>query len=106
MSATNLKGRAASKQETGLIGLFGHTYIDHERYDGKAIQYQFLVIRQMPPDKWVVQLYSFMDGSPNVLKVYSESFPLSEGVKLYPDADTWNEAYQKWSDDCNRRREW
>jgi hypothetical protein len=38
-------------RKTGLIGLFGHTYVpDQKEPDTKVIQYQFEIIRRMPPD--------------------------------------------------------
>jgi hypothetical protein len=80
-------------EEQGLIGFFGHTFTMDRGH--KRIQYQFRVVRAVPPDRWAVQLYSFMDGSPNKLEVYSESYLLSDEVALYPDAESWNEGYAK-----------
>jgi hypothetical protein len=80
----------------GLVGFFGHTY---EPDDGDpellAIQYQFKIIRPFPPGRWIVQLYSFMDGDPTRLAVYDETFLLGPKVKLYATAELWNDAYSR-----------
>jgi hypothetical protein len=89
-----MKGNPKAKNmpiDIGLVGFFGHTYKDIE--GEMRIQYQFRIIRPLSPDRWVVQLYSALDGTPNCLKVYSEDFLLGDAVNLYPDEDTWNWAY-------------
>jgi hypothetical protein len=78
----------------GLIGFFGHTFVDEN--GRKRIQYQFRVLRAMPPDRWIVQYYDFFDGCPNKLAVYSESFLLSNDCALYPDAETWRAGYDDY----------
>ena len=83
------------KADEGLVGFYGHTYVTR---DGKRqLQFQFRVVRALPPDRWVVQFYSFMDGCANKLAVYSESYLLSEDVALYPDAATWHAGYEEHS---------
>lgn len=57
------------------------------------IQFQFRILRPLPPDKWVVQYYSFMSGEPNKLGVYSEEYLLSNQCALYPDHEAWVNAY-------------
>ena len=86
-------------KDEGLVGFFGHTLI--EKDGEKTIQYQFQIIRPMPPDRWVVQYFSFWDGSPTNLAVYPESFLLGPDVRLYSDQETWHEAHQ---DQCDRER--
>jgi hypothetical protein len=92
----NAKGefvKKRAKEEQGLVGFFGHTFTIDRGH--KRIQYQFRVVRAVPPDRWAVQYYSFMDGSPNKLGFYTESYLLSDEVVLYPDAESWNEGYAK-----------
>ena len=83
-----------------MVGFFGHTLIEHEQ-KRKTIQYQFQIIRPLPPDRWVVQYFSFLDGSPTELAVYSESYLLGPDVKLYANQENWHEAHQK---QCDRDR--
>jgi hypothetical protein len=53
----------------------------------------------MPPDRWVVQLFSFMDGRPTEVQVYPESFLLGDDVKLYAEHSEWLYAHE-----CRTRR--
>jgi hypothetical protein len=55
---------AKPTRQQGLLGLFGHTLTpDEEGEPGAAmIQYQFQVLRTMRGERYVVQLFSFMDG--------------------------------------------
>jgi hypothetical protein len=95
--------KATRKKRTrihGLIGLFGHTYIEDDRR-GKMVQYQFKIIRKMDGGRYVFQYFSFMDGSPTSLGIMSEAELLGPNVKLYATAELWNEAYEK---DCYQRR--
>jgi hypothetical protein len=89
---------------TGLASFFGHTFTADEHGE-QQIQYQFRIIRPMPPERWVVQLYSFMDGTPNRLAVYTETYLLGEQVALYPDAKTWNAGYDKHEHKRRLRKE-
>src|SRR5215204_2355987 len=69
-------------EPVGLVGFFGHTYVDSDEVPGeRRIQYQFEIIRPFPPDRWVVQLFSFWDGSPTELAVYTEEFLLGDAVQ-------------------------
>jgi hypothetical protein len=94
-----MKGTSMKKptpRKTGLIGLFGHTYVpDQKEPDTKVIQYQFEIIRRMSPDRWVVQLFSFMDGRPTEVQVYPENFLLGDDVKLYTEHSEWLYAYER-----------
>jgi hypothetical protein len=96
-----IKKSAESKPSTadsdkGLIGLFGHTYIAApEEPGGRMIQYQFEIIRKMEGERYVVQLFSFMTGEPTNLAIYPESFLLGDDVRLYANAEHWNEGYAK-----------
>jgi hypothetical protein len=92
-----------SKRTTGLIGLFGHTYVADDELPGrKRIQYQFEIIRSMLNSRWVVQLFSFADGRETELRVFDESYLLGEDVKLYADIDEWHYAYEMHNE---RRRD-
>lgn len=84
----------------GLAGFFGHVLEpDPNHPDQMMVNYQFRVLRPMDAERWVVQFYSFLDGTPNRLGVYAESFLLGPNVRLYPDEDTWHEGYEK---DCEK----
>jgi hypothetical protein len=87
--------RATIRTDEGLVGFFGHSYIEDPDTPGqKMIQYQFRIVRKMDESRYVIQYYSFMDGSPNVLGVMAETELLGDTVRLYPDAETWNAAYE------------
>jgi hypothetical protein len=83
------------KADEGLVGFFGHTYVTRE--GKRELQFQFHVVRALPPNRWVAQFYSFFDGSPNKLGIFSESYLLSDDCALYPDAETWRAAYDEYS---------
>ena len=94
-------GAKAKPEPEGLVGFFGHTYIDDPKnLEDRMIQYQFRIIRKMDTGRYVIQYYSFMDGSPNALGVMTEAELLGDAVRLYPDAETWNTAYNE----MHRRR--
>jgi hypothetical protein len=42
-----------------------------------------------------VQLFTFTDGRPSEVKVYSESFLLGDDAKLYTDMEEWHYAYPR-----------
>ena len=88
----------------GLRGLFGHTYEpDPDDPDGlPRIQYQFEIIREVPGSRYVVQLFSWVDGSPTEVRVMSEAEVLDHPtVRLYATQSDWHWAYEK---ECDRRR--
>jgi hypothetical protein len=96
---------AKRTRKTGLIGLFGHTYVtDKDNPDFMTIQYQFEIIRHMPPDRWVAQLFSFMDGRPTEVTVYAESFLLGDEVKLYAHHGEWLYASERNAEQKRDRR--
>ena len=91
---------------SGLIGLFGHAYIsDPDHPSEQMIQYQFRVIRKMEGDRYVVQYFSFQDGSPTCVGVYHETELLGPTVKLYANRELWLDAYETESPRAWRRRE-
>jgi hypothetical protein len=97
--------KAPTKRTSGLIGLFGHTYVPDEEHLGKkVIQYQFQIIRRLPGDRWVVQLFSFMDGRPTQVTVYAEAFLLGEDVKLYALQEEWLYQHERQCDERRERR--
>lgn len=94
------KARTATKPKRrgqGLLDLFGHTYVpDPEGTDGAlVIQYQFKIIRGMKGDRYVVQYFSFWDGTPTNVGVMTEAELLGPTVKLYATAELWNVGYEK-----------
>ena len=78
----------------GLSGYFSHTFVVDEN-GHRRVQYQFRVLRCLPPRRWVVEFYSFWDGTPNKLSVYSEDFLLGDDVVLYRTDEIWREEYGK-----------
>jgi hypothetical protein len=58
-------------QQEGLKGFFGHAFTEDN--GAKRIQYQFQVLRRV--DAGAVQLFSFMDGGPTIVKVFCEDHP-------------------------------
>jgi hypothetical protein len=90
--------RAAKKKpvnDEGLIGLFGHTYVQEPDKDRPQINWQFQIIRELKGDRYVVQLFSWFDTGPTELAVLPESTLLGPTVKLYATQDLWNEAAEK-----------
>lgn len=90
--------RAAKKKTTndeGLIGLFGHTYVEEPGKDRPQIAWQFQIIRELKGDRYIVQLYSWWDTGPTNVAVRSESDLLGPTVKLYATLELWNEAAEK-----------
>jgi hypothetical protein len=82
--------RKSKPQPEGLIGLFGHTYIaDPDNADATIIQCQFQIIRKMDGDRYVVQYFSWLDGSSTECGVYPESQLLGPDVKLYANQELW-----------------
>ena len=88
----------------GLLDLFGHTHVsDPEGADGdRMIQYQFKIIRRMHGDRYVIQYFSFMDGTPTNVGVMTEAELLGSTVTLYATAELWNVGYEKEAE----RRKW
>jgi hypothetical protein len=94
MSETRTKTKRARRPE-GLIGLFGHTYFDGVDGD-PALRWQFQIIRRMRGDRYVVQLFSFMDGEPTEVTVLTEAELLGPHVKLYATRELWHLGYEKY----------
>jgi hypothetical protein len=76
----------------GLLGLFGHTLNE----DGEVI-WQFQVVRRASNDAYIVQLYSWLDGSPTQVTVLGHDDLLSERCRLYLSAKQMHEAYDQYS---------
>jgi hypothetical protein len=98
-----MKKMKPQPQQEGLVGFFGHTYTAAlDNPDETEIQYQFEIIRKIDGDRYAVQYFSYMDGSPTSLGIYSEADLLGPTVKLYANADLWNAASSK---DCERQHD-
>jgi hypothetical protein len=78
----------------GLSGYFGHTLV-RDQNGHQRVQYQFRILRRLPPGRWVVQLFSFWDVTPTQLRAYAEDFLLSDDVALYRNEEIWRVEYEK-----------
>jgi hypothetical protein len=78
----------------GLSGYFGHTFVADEN-GHRRVQYQFRILRRLPPRRWIVEMYSFLDGTPNKLTIYPEDFLLGDDVALYRCEEIWRDEYSK-----------
>jgi hypothetical protein len=87
------------RRQQGLIGLLGHTFTEQD--GARRIQYQFEIIRRLPPDRYVVQLFSWFDGSTTNVNVMTEAELLGQNTELYATELDWQTAYEK---DCQRNR--
>jgi hypothetical protein len=56
----------------------------------------------LPPRRWVVQFFSFLDGTPNKLGVYPESYLIGDDCALYQSEEIWRHEYEK----AERRYRW
>jgi hypothetical protein len=92
-ASSTMATRLTAAPEDGLLGLYGHTYIDDE--GARRVQYQFQIIRKAPGDRYVVQYFSFMDSEPTNVGVMSEADLLGPDVKLYATRETWLDGYDK-----------
>ena len=85
------------QQPGALIGLYGHAYTG--RKDERTIRFRFQVIRKLDGERsqtrYLVQYFSFVDGTPNHVGVYTEYELLGPGVKLYLSEATWNAACEQ-----------
>lgn len=87
---------AAEKQDAslGLIGMWGHTFITNELGE-RDIEWQFKIVRQVSPDLYLCQLFSWMTGDPtNCAPIKTES--LLNECKLYASNALMQEAYDKF----------
>jgi hypothetical protein len=74
----------------GLVGFFGHVWgPDLDNPGEETIRFQFQIIRKLDATRYVIQYYSFWDGTPNNLGVMPEADLLGDNVKLYPSAELW-----------------
>lgn len=93
MSKTTTTPKTRKKQPKGLEGFFGHTFEDDDGV--RAVQYQFTILRRVDADRWAVQLFSFLDGDPTIVKVFSEAYLLGNDCELYATKEDWHWAYEK-----------
>ncbi|MBR1200024.1 hypothetical protein JQ574_28940 [Bradyrhizobium sp. AUGA SZCCT0158] len=83
----------------GFVGLFGHTL------KRGAINWQFEVVRRDERDRYAVQLFSWVDGSPTHCRLMT--FEELKAARLYDNADDWNAAaleYWRRADAQDRAR--
>jgi hypothetical protein len=93
-----------TKNDEELSGLFGHTYVPDPELDDKVIRYQFEILRRLGHDRWIVQLFSWLDGDRTEVAVYPQAYLLSDDVKLYADKDAWHWAYEQEAKRLDYRR--
>jgi hypothetical protein len=65
------------------------------------IQCQFLIVRPLGHDRYVVQLFEWVVGDPTTVIVLSEAELLGTTIKLYLDREAWVDAYIR-----ETRRRW
>lgn len=86
----------------GLVGLWGHTFIDHHCLPGrKMVQWQFKIIRAITPDLHLCQLFSWLDGDPTNCETISTK-SLVEDCKLYGSNAQMLTAYEK---ECEQHKD-
>lgn len=86
---------------SGFVGLFGHTYTDEL---APEVRYQFRVLRQVSPDRYAVQLFSWLDGSPTEIQVWSADDLSAPSIKFYLDHKDWVSAGDESSEAQASRR--
>lgn len=110
MNVVKLAPKTGSRKTRGkgLIGLFGHTYAEAEENPdwGPVVQRQFEIIREVKRDRYLVQYFSWIDGSPVEVGVMPESEVLGSSVKLYSTREDWVWAYEKASAYRRAREGW
>jgi hypothetical protein len=89
------------RRRQGLIGLLGHTFTEQD--GARRIKYQFEIIRRLPPDRYIVQLFSWLDGSTTNAHVMTEAELLGPDTVLYVTELDWHAACEK-EDQRNRWR--
>ena len=95
MSPTK-RAKPKPKQPEGLIGLFGHFWIDDPENAGeRMIQFIFRIIRKLEGERYVVQYYSYLDGGPAAVGVHPEAELLGRNVRLYADKEVWIEIFKE-----------
>ena len=91
---TDLKARQKRerrrKRQQGLLGLLGHTFTEED--GARRIKYQFEIIRCLPPDRYIVQLFSWLDGSTTNVHVMTETELLGPDIVLYATELDWQAA--------------
>ncbi|RVI58519.1 HNH endonuclease [Sinorhizobium meliloti] len=91
---------SASNDNSGLVGLYGHT-----RDDDGAINWQFEVMGKITEDTYTIQLFSWLDGGPTDVKMVS--LEVLRGCSLYSTKDDWLWAWAKESASRDGRdRKW
>lgn len=83
------------RDQSGLIGMFLHAFDDDE-----TIRYQGQIIG-LDGDSLLVQLFSWFDGCPTIVKPMERPFIYSDKVKLYADQELFHYGYQNY---CAKRK--
>lgn len=83
--------RQPAANDNGLVGLFGHRLDD----DG-AVHNQFQIRGMSGEDTCVIQLFSFLDGSPTNVELVDVAELRTDRYRLYATEDQLNLAY--WQD--------
>lgn len=97
--------RTKPKQPEGLIGLFGHFWIDDPKDTGeRMIQFVFQIIRKMEGERYVVQYYDWF-GDRSAVGVHPETELLGPDVRLYADGEVWFSVFEEESKNYWRRHE-
>lgn len=81
--------KEALKNNTGLVGLWVHIL------KNGTIENQLKVIKGLPDDYFLLQYYSFLDGTPTKNKVFT--LDEMKDFNFYPDDKSMRQAYDKES---------
>jgi hypothetical protein len=83
---------------TGLVGMYGYTLENDE------LQWQFKIIRQITPDRYLCQLFSWLDGEQTNCETI-ETKKLVEECKLFATNSQWLDYYEKHCERARYKRE-
>lgn len=79
---------------TGLADLFGHGLIPDD--DGRPmINHQFKVLHRADERRYLVQMFSFVDGCPTNTEARTVDYLLGPECRLYRTESGWNAACEQ-----------
>jgi hypothetical protein len=95
----------AKSVDTGLLGLYGITYINGvPGFPERMVQYRFQIVRMLPRRQWLVQLFNAWSGETSDVIVYDENYLTGPDVRLFQAREVWLGVYEEYSAECERVR--